>query len=216
MSELAKSHLVERRCRLHQRGPDRKRVGTPSVQSSPDDYQQWQRRKERMIRSGWCSHQVNHLSLKYDLETFLYLTTLERSPLRHADRQRFSLHESCVAYNTHPTNNETRHTTADCACPMICVPYESLIKIIRKGRVPLLSIESGSADASERHKLQVQPRSRTSKYVAVSHVWADGLGNPNANGLPSCQIEGLKASVPALQPVCSCHSKEQPLCSKRY
>ena len=29
-------------------------------------------------------------------------------------------------------------------------------------------------------------------YVAISHVWIDGLGNPNANSLPVCQLACLR------------------------
>lgn len=32
-------------------------------------------------------------------------------------------------------------------------------------------------------------------YVALSHVWAHGLGNPNVNGLPQCQLERLQGIV---------------------
>ena len=28
-------------------------------------------------------------------------------------------------------------------------------------------------------------------YIAISHVWSDGLGNPNENSLPLCQPEFL-------------------------
>ena len=194
----AKSHLPKRRCWRHQHIPNQ-RSGTRLAQNFPDDYQQWRSKKEQMIMNGWCSHQVRHLSLKYDLQTFSYLATLKRSPFRIADHHRCALHENCVAYNTDPITYESRHTTTDCACSVISVPYESLIKIIRKGRVPLVSIESNGADASERFKLRVQARSRTSKYIAISHVWADGLGNPTKNGLPLCQIERLRVSLLAFQ-----------------
>ncbi len=32
-------------------------------------------------------------------------------------------------------------------------------------------------------------------YVAISHVWSDGLGNPNHNSLPFCQIKRLQELV---------------------
>lgn len=35
-------------------------------------------------------------------------------------------------------------------------------------------------------------------YTAISHVWADGLGNAEANALPECQLRNLKAMVDAL------------------
>jgi hypothetical protein len=155
-----------------------------------------------MIKNGWCPHQVHHLSLKYDMKTFSYLAELERSPLRVVDHQRCSLQDNCVAYNTDPTNYESRHTTTGCSCMMISVPYVSLIKTIRKGHVPLVSIKSGTAGASERYTLRVLAGSSRTKYIAISHVWADDLGNPHENGLPTCQIEQLRISLLACKQVC--------------
>lgn len=203
--------LLERECRLHQDklvqessgGSNGSSDGVPLTQNPQDDNQQWQQAKEQMMMNGWCFHQVGRLSLKYDLKTFLYLATMERSPLRSVDHQRCILHESCVAYNTDPSTYRSRHTTADCACLTISVPYESLIKIIRQGNIPLVSIEDGDAGADEKYKLRVEARSWRSKYVAISHVWADGLGNPSKNGLPSCQIEQLRVSLRVLQKVCT-------------
>ncbi|KAL2830169.1 hypothetical protein BJY01DRAFT_240459 [Aspergillus pseudoustus] len=36
---------------------------------------------------------------------------------------------------------------------------------------------------------------RRPDYVAISHVWADGKGNPKANALPLCQIERIQRLV---------------------
>jgi hypothetical protein len=153
-----------------------------------------------MVNNGWCPHQVDHLSYKYGLSTFSYLATLERLPARLADHQRCTLHEKCVAYDTDPVTYETRHTTTDCVCAMVSVPYESLVKITRKGHVPLISIHS-SASTDGLLELRVHRRSRKDKYIAITHVWADGLGNPRENSLPTCQIKRLQQSMSALSDV---------------
>ena len=36
-------------------------------------------------------------------------------------------------------------------------------------------------------------------YVALSHIWADGLGNPFKNSLPLCQLNRLQNAVKNLQ-----------------
>ena len=57
---------------------------------------------------------------------------------------------------------------------------------------------------SSRHillKLTVSLRGKLetkSAFVAVSHVWAHGRGNPRLNDLPRCQIELLQV-IPALK-----------------
>jgi hypothetical protein len=83
---------------------------------------------------------------------------------------------------------------------MVSVPYESLVKITRKGHVPLISIHS-SASTDGLLELRVHRRSRKDKYIAITHVWADGLGNPRENSLPTCQIKRLQQSMSALSDV---------------
>ncbi|KAL8786308.1 MAG: hypothetical protein Q9195_008268 [Heterodermia aff. obscurata] len=43
-------------------------------------------------------------------------------------------------------------------------------------------------------------------YVAISHVWSDGKGNPHQNFLPACQLQRLQDSANALYP-----SSRQPV-----
>ena len=197
--ENLKSRLPERQCRQHQRGLSQNSGECSPAKSTANKYQQWEKEKREMLANGWCLHQVRHLSMKYDMKTFSYLAKLERSSSRDVDHDRCTAHETCIAYNTDPITYKSRHTTADCTCRMVTVPYDKLISIVRRGRIPLVSIESFSPGWTPR--LRVAARSRTSAYVAISHVWADGLGNPRENGLPSCQIERLKHSLRAIREV---------------
>ncbi|KAL1641062.1 hypothetical protein SLS58_006334 [Diplodia intermedia] len=41
------------------------------------------------------------------------------------------------------------------------------------------------------------------KYLAISHVWSDGLGNQNGNSLPLCQLKRLKRNGPGKRVVLS-------------
>lgn len=52
---------------------------------------------------------------------------------------------------------------------------------------------------SQNTAISVQ-QSSVAPYVAVSHVWSDGLGNPRNNTLPECQLERLQKYVNALYP----------------
>lgn len=44
-------------------------------------------------------------------------------------------------------------------------------------------------------------------FVAISHVWADGLGNPSANKLPQCQLSRLQGLVDNMVPA---HQRPMP------
>ena len=189
--DRAASQLPPRTCLLHQRGRS-------ALDEEQVDLQELQYYKDQMLANGWCHHQVSHLSKIHDLETFAYLATRGRSSHRLADHKQCLSHSTCVAYNTNASTYKTRHTTAECTCPTISTPYRLLTDIIRKGKIPLVSIED-TDDAAATYQLSIRPRSRTSKYIAISHVWADGLGNPNTNALPLCQMKRLRTRLISLQ-----------------
>lgn len=159
----AKLGLPKRRCVLH-RNPLAKLLGKPARD------QRLKRRKEQMLANGWCYHQVNHLSKVHDLDTSLYLTTLTRSPHRLVDHKRCVSHSACVAYNADIATYTTSHVIEDCNCLMVSTPYDSLIKIMRHGGIPLISIGEGT-DVGATHTLCVHARSSDSKYIEISHVW---------------------------------------------
>lgn len=195
-TDAAKQYLPYRECRLRRSRRQDTSSGNsedqPSQRTGPQIY------TEQMISNGWCPHQVQHLSKTYNYKTFSYLATLERSSQRLVDHKRCLEHSACIAYNTSTVNYKVRHTTDDCICSMIVTPYRDLVQIIRRGRIPLVSIDLVTG-ATPPYQLRVHSRSATSKYIAISHVWADGLGNPGLNGLPLCQIERLNARLSALQ-----------------
>ena len=47
--------------------------------------------------------------------------------------------------------------------------------------------------------INVEPYRAGVPYVAISHVWADGMGNPRANSLPVCHIAKVARLVDALE-----------------
>ncbi|RCI07782.1 hypothetical protein L249_5708 [Ophiocordyceps polyrhachis-furcata BCC 54312] len=47
-------------------------------------------------------------------------------------------------------------------------------------------------------KLTIEPFQTGTSFAALSHVWADGLGNPQANSLPRCQVQRMARKIAAL------------------
>lgn len=171
--------------------------------------------KDRMLANGWCHHQVEHLSRNaaYSLRGFAYLANRQHSTrlLNHAS---CTNHLTCVAYNTISAAYETRHIESGCDCPSVPTPNATLIQIIRRGDVPLISIQE-SPDPNTAPKIRVSTRNRRSKYIAVSHVWADGLGNQFDNALPLCQINRLNLAVTALHNTFR-YSRDNPIVSRQH
>lgn len=147
--------------------------------------------KQQMISEGWCYHQVEHLSKTQGLKAFTYLaprSTVLRRSANHLHCQRMS---GCIAYNTDAANYRIKHVLEECSCSMLRIPYDKLIKIIRKGGIPLVSLSG--------EDMELRARNFNTVYVAISHVWADGLGNPRENALPTCQISKLRERLSALK-----------------
>jgi hypothetical protein len=58
-------------------------------------------------------------------------------------------------------------------------------------KIPLLRLVGGLQDM----RVKLVESTRNSKYVAISHVWADGLGNPYTNSLHRCKLLALRELV---------------------
>jgi hypothetical protein len=79
----------------------------------------------------------------------------------------------------------TKHTTEECNCKHIAVETSAMASILEKGRLPCIKI----SEAGDEITLIVVDN--TNDYVAISHVWSDGLGNVRQNSLPLCQLRRL-------------------------
>lgn len=91
------------------------------------------------------------------------------------------------------TPHVTRHVTKYCKCEFLLVDEDLLADCLKKGCLPLLRIK----DETDFDKISIEVVASTDStfYVALSHVWADGLGNPTATALPRCQLSRLKALI---------------------
>ena len=151
--------------------------------------------KSMMLASGWCLHQINYLTQLYNTIDLQKFASLDRTQ-RAVDHQACAKATQCVAFNTDMKNYAVKHA-ATCSypgpgsgCYTVRVPYERLINVIKAGHVPLVSIR-----CSPEHGLsfRIHRRRFRAKYASISHVWADGLGNPVDNALPSCQVKLLQS-----------------------
>ena len=186
---LHNRRLPPRKCPLH--GQDQQStISENNIASAPIDLKiitdkslpaDWD---NKMLANGWCNHQIKHLSNIYDPETLSYLAKLKRAACRQADHSKCIDFEDCIAYNTDESSYQTRHVDEGCACTWVETPYADLLDVIRKGQIPVLSIDAAC-------KLQVSSISKVECYISISHLWSDGLGNPHSNALPTCQIRRL-------------------------
>ncbi|KAI0329717.1 hypothetical protein GY45DRAFT_1435246 [Cubamyces sp. BRFM 1775] len=110
------------------------------------------------------------------------------------DRPRIRDHSNCGskvcgAYQTDEATYRTAHVDATCECDFVSVSTSDL-EVLRQDKIPVILI-------SEDLNLEVV-ETASFPYIALSHVWADGLGNPVENALPKCQLRRLRSYVVGL------------------
>lgn len=71
---------------------------------------------------------------------------------------------------------------------MVGIGSDVLQSTPERGKLPLLEI-NGSGELFTVHIVE---KDSGTTYTAISHVWADGLGNPAENSLPQCQLERIR------------------------
>ncbi|KAL0056788.1 hypothetical protein AAF712_016599, partial [Marasmius tenuissimus] len=82
-----------------------------------------------------------------------------------------------------PADSRPLHTTPECACEFMKPPISEIKNVLTNDRVPVVALD-------EANNLVVHD-STVQAYVAISHVWADGLGSTTEEGLPKCQVTRL-------------------------
>ncbi|KAI7550046.1 hypothetical protein KC331_g3426 [Hortaea werneckii] len=158
---------------------------------------------ELMERKGWCPADVAiWLHAAEGVQTLFYLSKLEQ-PLRK-DHGKCQGSNVCQATQYDMSKGGGMiHRCADGSCDILEVDVEAMKTTFDDGTFGLL--EFSTTDTDELY-IRVVPYHPTddgtetdTPYVALSHVWAEGLGNPVANALPRCQLDHVHKSVEQLR-----------------
>jgi hypothetical protein len=104
----------------------------------------------------------------------------------------------CVAYNSKQEEYVMQHTStcANGQCDDIGFEAGAVADIVRRGKIPLVSF---TEDVDGRPNFRLVAAKPTDQYFIISHVWADGLGNPEENKLPECQCRRLQKHLKDLR-----------------
>jgi hypothetical protein len=150
--------------------------------------------KMAMKDRGWCVSDISRLEAKYKSVQGLYVARMMDKSLPSRN------HENCTEFicryfQINMGAFQFQHQGDGCLCEALQVDNDELTRMLRKDdTVPLLRLTGDlyhlKAELIE-SKLDVA-------YVAISHVWADGLGNPNSNSLHRCKLHHLREVVASI------------------
>lgn len=148
----------------------------------------------RMHQSGWCPCDVSMIAGQVSATTQYYASMLPRDRSLK-DHSRCSEH-TCLANQIDEDSYETKHVIPTCNCSHLSSVTDQIAKIIDAGGIPLVEISvSKTTQELELKTIQFRPGMQ---YIALSHVWSDGMGNVSSNSLPMCQLSELKSSLDEL------------------
>ncbi|KAF7350751.1 Het domain protein [Mycena sanguinolenta] len=133
--------------------------------------------RDELEEKGWCESELDLLAA----EDLAFASLLSRPMIRDHSRCGDIV---CNAYQTDEATYMTRHVSDGCSCTFVGTETSALVDALSKDKVPKVVI-------TEQLELQVIVEDDY-PYIALSHVWADGLGNPFKNALPRCQLRRLR------------------------
>ncbi|OCK90062.1 uncharacterized protein K441DRAFT_699377 [Cenococcum geophilum 1.58] len=146
----------------------------------------------RMDLAGWCPVWLKKLRDEGSLWRAYYLSSIRREPIgKHAHCCFFG----CTADQVKTPTYKPKHRDEACNCEMVSFDLGDETEFagwIREGHTPLIVGYREHTAGPTRYKLirSHEVGSKEAKrYVAMSHVWADGTGSVDGNSLPTCQLE---------------------------
>ena len=146
-------------------------------------------RRRRMLGAGWCPYDIAVAAERFtSVQTLYFLSRMKKLDAQRDHRR--CQRDMCKWNQISKDEYKTLHVEHGCQCGDISAPLAEIEKSLFKRRIPLLKLKNISGPLDQ-FGVEIVEHSGKERYVAISHVWAYGLGNPSANALPRCQVARL-------------------------
>lgn len=152
-----------------------------------------------MMDKGWCAFHALRLSEHYKDLRELYSVSPLMPPFPFETNYRCT-EDGCLAHDIDEGTHEQSHD-AGCDAPNRENPtadLQQLIAIIDSSGIPLISVAPCQSAGGQSLGIEVVRYEPGMDFIAISHVWADGLGSPTEASLPRCPVAHLRARILAL------------------
>lgn len=148
---------------------------------------------EDLRRDNWCPSEISLVLMGFGDTTTFFTSQLDRKRTK-ADHSRCSS-TKCIAFNINSKEYRTQHASDCRGCADVSINRTNLANTLHLDKTPRLRIKVPNVDKEQRPELSIED---TGPYVAISHVWSDGIGNAASNALPSCQLLRLRDFIKQL------------------
>jgi hypothetical protein len=151
---------------------------------------------------GYCRSDIQRLMNCLPVDAMYYMSLLSvYEPSQMTTKGLKTCHDECtankcVADNISLDNYETLHSITCDGCELIGPDMAEIEDAIQNNFIPILCLFRKDNGEVALDVIRVAPHKYVDQidfehwqpYVAISHVWSQGLGNPKENKLPVCQL----------------------------
>jgi hypothetical protein len=146
---------------------------------------------------GWCPFYARKVLTSYNYALAYYFTRVFRTYSPGLSHQGCT-DDECVASNADVFSYVPKHARRGCLCQPKSAPMDQIRAIIEAGGIPLIRLRGSSKTGV---RIEVTRMTARTRFVVVSHVWSEGIGNAHTNALPECQLRRLHAHMSELKPL---------------
>ncbi len=140
---------------------------------------------DRLVADGWCPFTIHKL-VPRTLSLLAYVST-RSLPIRELkDEHDRCDPDACMFYQVDEKTYENSHVCPHRPCEYLAPPSHDVFAYLERGEIPVVTLDQDSQHMTVRG-------ASGGSYVAISHVWADGLGSTTEKGLPACQVARIVA-----------------------
>ncbi|RDW64598.1 hypothetical protein BP6252_10249 [Coleophoma cylindrospora] len=152
-----------------------------------------------MRQRGWCPNQLAALDAPAVMPIgrlwFLANMIPPKASLNHGSCSV----NICQHMSVSTSDYRIKHQSEYCSCPLTGPVQQDIAYSLEIGTIPVVTIRSTTPEESGANiYVEAEPFTPDTEFVAVSHVWSDGHGNPKSNTLPNCFLHTLANMVDVL------------------
>ncbi|KAM7206077.1 hypothetical protein V8F20_002859 [Naviculisporaceae sp. PSN 640] len=174
--------------------------------------------REEMVRvAGWCKSDLGRINSVYQrLFTVQYVSLLDRHVKGRRGDHGDCTEQLCLSAQIDNATYKLSHADeeGDCGCDEFEVDIEQAEAVLVNTKSwPILIFQEVEAEEGKEKEVTLGVKEfvqGVDEYVALSHVWADGLGNTRGNSLQRCQIARLRKLISDVELAYHLANPDQP------
>lgn len=148
-------------------------------------------------RRGWCPSDAAVMYNAFSTSIMLYVNSLDM-PVANLTGHGHCTRYNCSLRTLSDSTYERAHAQGCAGCGDSKADQAEIERILCGGSIPVVRLPDTEAMAQRLDRIELGSSEAVVDYIAISHVWSDGLGNVEQNAVPSCQLGRLAGFVRSL------------------